>query len=130
MTTSAPSIPPNRRLLTRLDRIDPFPYRLDDHHRTSKDTSLLRAQTKSKGHGGVLPRLDPYLHEMDLYRVPRGSVRHSHSVWRLLRDHRRLCARFACRRTVHRHDRRQNRPWKTKCRTPCLDGQNIESQKT
>lgn len=112
---------------TAVERIDSLPYRPDDHYWTSKDSSLLCSETESKGHGGVLPRVDTYLHEVDLYRVPRGSVRYSRVVWRFPRDDRRLRARFACCGTLYRNDCRQNRSWQTKRRAPCLVDRGIES---
>lgn len=74
---------------TTLDRIktdtpiitDPFPDRPDHHHRTPEDAALLRAQTESQGHGGLLPGPAAHPHEMDLRGLSGRGVRHRHLVW-------------------------------------------------
>ena len=58
---------------------------------------------------------------MDLYRVPRGSVRHSDPVWRLPGNDCWICARFARRGTLYRNDCRQDRSWKAERRASSLD---------
>ncbi|KHN98208.1 uncharacterized protein MAM_03969 [Metarhizium album ARSEF 1941] len=84
-------------------RVDPLPDWPHHHHRPQKDPSLLRAQTKSQGHSGILRGPDIDLDALDARRLLGRSVRDSRSIWRLLGHDCRLCEGNTRCWTVHWH---------------------------